>query len=474
MNKNRWFFSFFAVLAGVCLFSAKTCPADPPAQSRQPNFVFILADDLGYGDLSCYGQEKFTTPHIDRLAEEGMKFTQFYAGSTVCAPSRCTIMTGLHTGHAFIRGNKWDPAGKGDWPLEAGTVTLAGQLKKAGYRNGCFGKWGLGMPGTEGSPMKHGFDEFYGYYGQGAAHNYYPPFLHHNEEEVKLDGKTYSHDLIEKQALNFIRQSKDGPFFCYVTTTIPHAAMQVPEDYMTPWREKFSEFENVIGKYSHNTEVRNPVAAFPAMLTRLDGTVKRIMDLLSELNLDDNTVVLFSSDNGPHHEGGHRSDFFDSNGPLRGHKRDLYEGGVRVPMIVRWPHKIKSGSLSEHRGAFWDIMPTLLELAGQPLADETVKTDGISFVPVLREEKSKQKQHEYLYWEFHEQNGKVAARWENWKAVRLNVNDHWDDETAKVELYDLEKDLGEKKDVSAEHPEIVEKFRKIFKEAHSPSELFPF
>lgn len=468
----------FSIIFVTCLvFSANTQSFSQETKIKsdsRPNIVFILADDLGYGDLSCYGQTHFTTPSIDRLASEGMKFTQFYAGSTVCAPSRCSLMSGYHTGHGFIRGNKADPLGDGDYPIPPETVTIAKLLKEAGYVNGCFGKWGLGGPRSEGIPRKQGFDQFFGYYSQHNAHNYYPPFLYRNEERLELDGKTYSHALIEKEALAFIRENKDKPFFCYMPVTIPHAAMQVPEEYVVPWREKYPEFENTIGKYSFNTEVRNPVASFAGMMDRLDETVGKVLDLLEDLNLTENTIVFFSSDNGAHKEGGHRSDFFRSGGELRGYKRDLYEGGVRVPMLVRWPAKIKPGSVSEHLGAFWDMFPTLADAAEIPESQRPKNLDGLSVLPTLIGENAKQKTHEYLYWEFYEQRGKVGARWKNWKGIQLNVSQTRDNPEAPIEIYDLESDLGETKNLAAEHPEVVEKFREIFKNAHTPSEIFRF
>ena len=444
------------------------------AEATKLNIVFILADDLGYGDLSCYGQEKFTTPNIDRLASEGMKFTQFYAGSTVCAPSRCCLMTGYHTGHCFIRGNRDQPETLGDMPIPSDTVTVAKVLKHAGYATGCFGKWGLGGPLSEGAAFKQGFDIFYGYYAQRHAHHYYPDHLYKNEQRIELDGKTYSHDLIEKEALDFIRTNRDKPFFCFLPVTIPHAAMQVPEEFAAPWREKFSEFEKTIGKYSFDTEVRNPVAAFPGMMNRLDLTVKRIFDLLKELDLDENTIIMFSSDNGPHREGGHRSDLFKSNGPLRGTKRDLYEGGIRVPMLVRWTGKIKPGTVSEHLGSFWDVLPTCAELAGVPSTEFPADIDGLSFLPTLFGNEGEQKTHPYLYWEFYEQGGKIAARWGTWKGVQLNVHQTFGKMDAPLEVYHLSDDLGETKNLVAEHPEIVETFRAIFKAARSSSALFRF
>ncbi len=437
------------------------------ADSAKPNIVFILADDLGYGDLSIYGQQKFTTPNIDRIGTEGMKFTQMYAGSTVCAPSRCSLMTGLDTGHCFVRGNM---GGKpfGETPLPAKTVTLTSKLKNAGYAVGVFGKWGLGAVGNEGYPGNHGVDTFYGYYSQMEAHNYYPPRLHSNDKEIPLDGKTYSHDLIVQNAFQFIRDNKDKPFFCYMPVTIPHAAMQVPEDYMTPWREKFPEFENVIGLYSHGTKVKNPIAAFPAMLTKLDDNVGQLFALLKELNLDENTIIIFSSDNGPHAEGGHRPKFFDSNGQFQGIKRDLFDGGIREPFLIRWPAHIKPGCVSDHIAAFWDILPTFCDIIN---VESPEHIDGISFLPTLLNNPTDQKNHEYLYWEFHEKGGKRAVRFGNWKAIQLDV---YKNPNGPILLFDIEKDPGEENNLADQHPELIQKVRQIFQNARTENQFWNF
>lgn len=438
------------------------------AKSASPNVIFILTDDLGYGDLSCYGQKEFSTPKIDSLAADGMKFTQFYAGSTVCAPSRCALMTGLHTGHGYVRGNRWDNENQSDWPLPDGTPTVAKVFQQAGYATGMFGKWGLGKPGGKGSPDKMGFDRFFGVYSQLAAHNHYPPALYDGETKIELDGKAYAHDLFENRALDFIRKNKDKPFFCYLSVTIPHAAMQVPESYMTPWREKYPQFENVTGNYTFNTSVRNPVAAFPAMMTRLDETVGKVRATLEELGIDENTMIIFTSDNGPHHEGGHRPAFFGSSGAVRGTKRDLTDGGIRVPFIVHWPARVKKGTVNDHVGAFWDFLPTVCNILDE---NPPATTDGISFLPTLEGDDENQKQHDYLYWEFHEQGGKQAARWGDYKGIRTNVNKA---PNGPIAVYDLSKDLREEHDISNENPEIVKKFREIFKEARVESEFFKF
>lgn len=458
---------FVALLLCLPFLRAEDDPVKKAAMSK-PNIVFILADDLGFGDLSCQGQKFFTTSRIDSLATDGIRFLQHYAGSTVCAPSRCALMTGYHTGHGFIRGNRPSPDGFGDYPLASGITTVADILKRNGYATGCFGKWGLGNNVNEGAPLKRGFDEFFGYYGQRDAHNYYPPYLHHNDEKIELDGKTYSATLIEEKALAFIRANRAKPFFCYMPVTIPHAAMQVPEEYVAPWRLKFPEFEQTIGKYSFMTEVRNPVAAFAGMVSKLDETVGRVLDLLNELGIDENTIVIFSSDNGPHKEGGHRPDLFHSSGPYRGLKRDLSEGGIHNPFLVRWPKRIKAGSETGHIAAFWDFLPTVCDIVGE---EPPKGIDGISYLPTLLGDTASQKKHAYLYWEFHEQGGKRAIRRGDWKAIQLQVNTA---PNGPIALYDLGMDIAEENDLAGQYPEKVEEFRKIFAEARTASDIFRF
>jgi arylsulfatase A-like enzyme len=444
-----------------------------------PNIVFILADDLGYGDLSCYGQQKFSTPNIDRIAQQGMLFTQHYTGCTVSAPSRSSLMTGLHTGHTFIRGNKgWKP--EGQWPLSASSITIAELLHTKGYINGAFGKWGLGYIDTEGDPNAQGIDEFFGYNCQSLAHNYYPDHLWHNHEQIFLhendSGKAgiYSAEIIHKAALEFMDRNREKPFFLFYPTTIPHAELIAKEEYMNMFRGKFEpekSFKGVddgvnyrLGPYGSQPESH---AAFAAMVTQLDDYVGELMAKLAELGIEKNTIVFFASDNGPHQEGGADPDFFDSNGPLKGYKRDMYEGGIGTPLLVMWPEIIKAGSTSDHVSAFWDIMPTLAEVAG---IESPENIDGISFLPTLLGKK-RQMQHEYLYWEFHEQGGKMAVRMDDWKAVKLNINKS---PQGATELYDLSKDRGETTDIASKHPEIVKKMEEIMKEAHTPSEVFPF
>lgn len=461
----------------VCLSGVFFSCTGSKDEGRLPNIVYILADDLGYGDLSCYGQQRFSTPNIDRLASEGIMFRQHYSGSTVSAPSRSSLMTGLHTGHTPVRGNReWKP--EGQWPLPSGSFTLAEMLKTKGYVTGAFGKWGLGFINTEGDPNAQGFDQFYGYNCQRLAHNYYPEYLWNNHEKVFLhendSGRTgaYSADLIHKAALDFIEKNKENHFFLYYPTTIPHAELFAKEEYMQKFRGKFEpekSFKGVdggpdfrLGPYGSQPEAH---AAFAAMMTQLDDYVGEILKKINDLGLSENTIVIFTSDNGPHLEAGADPDFFNSNGPLRGYKRDLYEGGIRVPMIVKWSGKIKPGSVTDHLSAFWDVMPTFAEITG---ADLPENIDGISFLPTLLGKKN-QKQHDYLYWEFHEQGGKMAVRTGNWKGVKLNINKNPD---AKTALFNLTTDPEETTDVSSSNPDVVNKINDIMKQAHTVSDIF--
>ena len=443
----------------IALFASVAHAAD------RPNIIYILLDDAGYGDLSCYGQQHFKTPHIDKLAAEGMKFTQHYSGSTVCAPTRCCLMTGVHTGHSYVRGNR-EVKPEGQSPMPADIVTIPRLLSDAGYKTGAFGKWGLGAPSSPSDPAEH-FDLFYGYNCQRQAHNYYPDHLWKNKQRIPLDGKTYTSTLIMDEALNFVRDNRDEQFFIYLPVTIPHAAMHLPEEYVKPWRERFPQFEDKIGKYA-GTEFRNPVAAFAGMMTVMDEGVGDLMALLKELDLDDNTLVLLSSDNGPHKEGGHQPDFFDSNGPLKGHKRDLYEGGIRAPLIARWPGHVEPGTTSEHISAHWDMLPTFCELAG---TQTPPGLDGISMVAELTGEGSQQ-HHEFLYWEFYERGGKRAVRFGKWKAVQMNLKST--DQQDGVELYDLSSDVGEEHNIAANYPNVVRRAQEYFASAHTPSEFWSF
>lgn len=473
------------LLAGPALAAGVAGKSPDKPRKGVPNIIYILADDLGYGDLGCMGQRKILTPNIDRLAAEGMLFTRHYAGSAVSAPSRSVLLTGQHTGHTPIRGNKSVVCAhyRGQQPLPEDTFTIARMLRASGYATGVFGKWGLGYPGSEGVPAKQGFDEFFGYNCQALAHRYYPDHLWHNDEKVVLDGNadyakgTYSADLIHDKAMEFIGEHAERPFFLLMAYTLPHAELAAPEDeIMRYYRGRFPEKAFTPGggnDYGPGmlpggyASQREPMATYAAMVTRLDKYVGEVMEELRRLGIDDNTIVIFSSDNGPHNEGGAAPRFFNSAGPLHGIKRDLYEGGIRVPLIVRGPG-VEAGSVSDHICAFWDLMPTLADMARIKLP-ACVRHDGISFYPTLIGKK-RQPRHEYLYWEFHERNGTIAVCRGNWKAVRRNAFT----DKARTELYDLSADIHEDHDLAAERSEVVAQLEKCMREAHTESEVFPF
>jgi arylsulfatase A-like enzyme len=417
--------------------------------TTKPNIIFIVADDLGYGDLGCYGQPVIQTPHLDTLAAEGMRFTDCYAASTVCAPSRWCLMTGLHTGHAHTAANKA--------LLYPEDLTVADILKSAGYTTAGIGKWAMGNPGTTGLPGLQSFDQWFGYLDQGHAHTYYPVFLWRNDTMHWLRANfecrkaVYSHDLLTEEALQFILGNQAYPFFLYLAYTIPHAnnelfsitgnGMEIPSD--APYSdEDWPQVEK----------------SFAAMVTRLDRDIGMLVKLLQECGLDDNTIIFFTSDNGPHEEGGHQVGFFGSAGPLRGWKRSLYEGGIRVPMLVRWPDVISPGSISDHAWAFWDVLPTLADLAG---VEAPANIDGQSIVPTLLGQT--QQDHEYLYWSYLQDNIlSQAVRMEHWKGVRNQPSDN-------IELYDLRRDIGETKNLAAQYPETIADMGQImidFGEAH--------
>jgi arylsulfatase A-like enzyme len=448
------------------LVAVVVCALLPAVAVVQPsNIVYILLDDAGWGDLGCYGQQKLATPNIDRLAREGMRFTQHYAGSTVCAPTRSVLMTGQHTGHTPVRGNARAPnEPEGVYPIGANTVTVATLLQQAGYVTGGFGKWGLGGPGSTSDALALGFDHFTGFYSQGFAHDFFPRWLWRDSEKLDLDRKQYAHTVCFDDALAFIRKNTKRRFFCYLPVTIPHAAMQAPLEYVARFRERYPEFDDVVGEYSgdgRKTRVQNPIAGFAAMMTKLDDDVGVLLDLLAELGIDDRTVVMLSSDNGPHHEGGHDPGFWDSNGPFQGHKRSLYDGGIRVPFVVRWPGVVEAGAVSELISGHQDVLPTLCELAG---VDAPAGVDGISMLPTLTGT-GEQRQHDYLYWEFHEGGGKCALRMGRWKAVRNDLKECPD---APIELYDVIADPAEQRDVAADHPEVVAEASRRLREAHTP------
>jgi arylsulfatase A-like enzyme len=447
--------------------------ASAPAREGHPNIVFILADDLGYGDLGCYGQQVIHTPQLDRMAAEGMRFRNFYCGTCVCAPSRCVLMTGKHTGHCYVRGNA-----SGDLSVQAlrdEDVTVAEMLKEAGYVTGLCGKWGLGddAPGAQsGLPRRQGFDHFFGYLNQVHAHNYYPEFLWRNEDrsplanEVKtltggsggFDGGyatkrvTYSHDLVADDALAFVREHQTEPFFLYLALTIPHANNEATRELGDG--QEVPEY----GEYAA-LDWPNPDKGQAAMISRMDRDVGRVLDLLEELQLAKNTVVFFASDNGPHQEGGQNPERFNPNGPLRGFKRDLYEGGIRSPLIVWWPGTTPAGAVSNHVAYFGDFLATAAELAG---VTAPAGLDSLSFAPAISGRHAEQRAHDHLYWEFYERGGIQAVRRGEWKAVRSPLL------TGPIELYNLANDLGEAQDVAAEHPDVVAEMDRILSEEHTP------
>lgn len=429
-----------------------------------PNVIYILADDLGYGDLSCYGQDKFSTPNIDRLAAEGLLFTDHYSGNTVCSPSRAVLMTGLHSGHCYLRGNV---SGEKNAELPEERTVLAEVFKQAGYATGAYGKWGLGhtyVPGPK-NPLTHGFDHFFGWKSQTIAHTYYPTSAVDDGVEIPLEPGTFVHDIIMDKARDFIRSNAQNkrPFFCYIPTAVPHAAMHAPDDLHQKWRKEFPQFDDVVGKYGAGGEpcpnVQNPIAGFAAMMENLDNEVGSLLALLDELGIAKNTVIMFTSDNGAHKEGGHRPDFWNSTGSLRGYKRDMHEGGIRTPMLARWPGVIEAGRTTDHISGFQDVVPTMAELLDQPIPSDV---DGLSFLPTLKGQP--QPEHDYLYFEFRKGAKQTldsqAVRMGQWKAFRKAGK--------KTELYNLEKDPFEENDVSNKHAGIVEKVETIMGDASSP------
>lgn len=449
-------------------------------KDRQPNIVFILADDLGYGDLGVYGQKIIKTPHIDRLAQEGIRFTEFYAGTSVCAPSRAALLSGQHTGHTYIRGNR-ELEPEGQEPLVDSVQTFAQLLQQKGYVTGAFGKWGLGMVGTSGAPDRKGFHTFFGYNCQRQSHRYYPTHLWHNDKKVVLEGNDlsqkvhYAPSLIQEKTIEFIEENKNKPFFLFIPTPLPHAELQGPEDeFYKMYANQFEEKAHKGNDYGPNAtipgyaSVEKPRATYASMVSRMDAYVGEVISKLDELGLTDNTIVIFSSDNGAHREGGNDPVFFNSAANLRGFKRDLYEGGIKTPFIVKWPKKIKPGRISAHIGSFWDIMPTFVDITQ---SEKPNYTDGKSFLPTLLGKANKQGTHPYLYWEFHEDGGKQAIRMGKWKGVRLNFHTQ---PNAEIELYNLSADPSEQNNVAKSNPDIVQKIKTFMLEAHRPSTLFPF
>ena len=469
-----------------------------------PNIIYFLADDLGYGEIGVQGQEIIQTPNIDALAKSGMRFTQHYSGAPVCAPARYMFLTGKHAGHAFIRGNDewaergevWDyakasanPGLEGQRPISSSTITLGTQLQKAGYKTSIFGKWGLGAPGTEGIPNSTGFDYFYGYNCQRQAHNLYPPHLWENEVKdvlnnelvaprTKLDSLAdpyneasyarynqpdYAPKKIHDKALNFLKENKDESFFMYYASPLPHLPLQAPKEYVDKYRKIIGDEEPYIGDRGYFPN-KYPRATYAAMITYLDDQLGELIASLKELGIYDNTIIIFSSDNGSTYTGGVDFEYFKSSLPFQNGygktKGYVYEGGIRIPMIASWPGRIEAGSTSDHISAFYDLMPTLCDFAGVASPEDT---DGISFKPVLLGDT--QKKHDFLYWEFPSYNGQQAVRIGKWKGIRKDISDG----NLDVELYDLEKDIAETNDVADQYPEIVKRIEQIMKDEHEPS-----
>ena len=453
-----------------CILGVAGCTSSGEQAAIKPNIIYILADDLGYGDLSCYGQQRFVTPNIDRMASQGMRFTDHYAACGISAPSRCGLMTGVHVGHCTIRENFSNATGKRMDLLPTDT-TIATRLKAQGYATAAFGKWGLGTDHSDAVPTRKGFDRFVGFLDQRDAHNHYPPFLHWDEEKVMIpenrDGQTgvYANDIFTEEAKKFIREHRDHPFFIYLPYTIPHAELAVPDDDFKPFRDKFPPETPFVpepgGSYRYSEQ---PRASFAGMITRMDRQIGEILELLKELGLDRNTLVMFTSDNGPHRAGGADPIYFNGNAGLRGFKGGLYEGGIRVPFIAWWPGVVEAGSVSSHPCVFYDMMPTLCELVGAPIPDNT---DGLSIVPTLLGQAGKQKTHEALFWEFPRPEATLhAVRIGNFKIIRNDVN-------MPVEVYDLSKDLAEQHDLATKRPDLVKRGAELFQSMRVPNPDFP-
>ena len=443
-------------------------PFNRVVATEQPNIIFILADDLGYADVGFNGQRHIQTPNLDMLAEEGMVFTQHYAGSTVCMPSRCCLMTGKHTGHATVRGNPGWTATGNLVNIGPDDVTVAEELKRAGYKTAIVGKWGLAEGGDDaGMPLRNGFDYFFGFRTHIAAHHYYPKALWRNDTKFNLpQNRTaekqgdYSHDLITEEALDWLRGKRDGPFFLYLAYTIPHFELTVPSDSKKQYEGKgFASRKMHPGHYHHDEDGN---ITYAGMVSRMDRDIGRLVELLEQEGLAENTLIIFSSDNGPEYE--KRDGFFNSNGELRGGKRDLYEGGIRVPMVAWWPGHVQAGAKSDHISTFWDFLPTACELAGVQPTDNSI--DGVSYAATLLGETQRQSKHSHLYWEFNERKGpQQAVRQGNWKAVKSFGQ--------PLELYDLASDLGESQDIAAEHPRIAKEMFKLMSQTRTEHPDFP-
>jgi arylsulfatase A-like enzyme len=470
MNAPKpWPMAYF-LLAALAPLLADSSAAEEA--SRRPNIILIMADNLGYGDLGCYGQERIQTPNLDRMATQGMRFTQFYSGAVICAPARCTVMTGLHTGHCRIRGNHRDSDIQA---LEPEDVTVGEVLRGAGYATALIGKWGLGDEGNAGVPNLQGFDYFFGYLNQVHAHNYYPEFLWRNQQRAKLANVVkhpeklyqspelggaatkrvdYAPDLFTAEALSFIeRQAPDRPFFLYLPYNYPHPNCEA-------WLLKQHGAE--VPDYGLYADKDWPPVqkGHAAMITRMDRDIGRILERIKQREIDENTLVIFTSDNGPHKGDGLDPEFNNSNGSLRGVLREVYEGGIRVPMIARWPSHIAPGGHSYHISSLVDVLATCADVADAKTPDN----DGISFLPTLLGRHDQQKQHDHIYWEFYERGSAQAVRMGDWKAVRKPMI------TGEIELYDLGQDPAETNDVAQSHPEVAAKIEAIMKREHTPSQ----
>ena len=492
------------ITLSICSLLIFSC-AEKEKTQQKPNIIYFLADDLGYGEIGVLGQEKIKTPNIDALAKGGMLFTQHYSGAPVCAPARYSFLTGKHMGHSYIRGNdEWaergdvwdytkafsDPNLEGQRPIPANTITIGKQLQKAGYTTAVFGKWGLGAPNTEGIPNKQGFDEFYGYNCQRQAHNLYPSHLWENDKKVYLDNqlvnpgsnlekdadindpksyarftqqKDYAPKMIHDKAIQFIKNNKDHPFFMYYASPLPHVPLQVPTKYTDAYRKEFGEEKPYTGRSYFPTQ--HPNATYAAMITYLDMQLGQLISELKEQGIYENTLIVFTSDNGPTYTGGVDANYFNSARPFDNNygrtKGFVYEGGIRVPLIASWPNNIKAGSKSNHISAFYDMMPTLTEIAG---IDPPKETDGISFKNTLVGKE--QQNHDFLYWEFPSYQGQQAVRMGKWKAVRKNIFKG----NLEIELYNLDEDIKELNDVSKKFPDVLSKMQQIMKQEHVPAE----
>lgn len=478
-KRSKYFlktFFFFHILLVITGCSVKNEESSQTKQVKKPNIVYILTDDLGYGDLGSYGQKIIKTPYLDKMAAEGIRFTQHYAGAPVCAPSRASLMTGRDTGHCWVRGNyETGPRGFGaELELRPEDKTIGELLQKAGYNTAMIGKWGMGMDETTGEPNKKGFDYSYGFLNQAHAHWQFPQYLYRNGKKESVEqnsgGKRsyFSNDIFTDEALGFIKAEREKPFFLYLAYTTPHAELLVPEDSIfDSYKGKFKESPFVANMSGSNRKdslgyyrsQEYPFAAYAAMITHIDNDVHKIINQLKQLGLDENTIVMFSSDNGPHKEGGAKPEYFDSNGEFRGIKRNLNEGGIRMPFIARWPGHIKPGQISDHISAFWDILPTMADIAGVDISD--VPTEGISLLPTLLNDTIGQEKHDYLYWEFHERKySEQAVRKGDWKVVRH-------DPDGKAKLYNLKIDPSEEKNLAADHPDILSEMESLFERART-------